>query len=144
LYFQEIMSQKQVYQGIVRTGQGGGVIEMSKPGALEQFKLLTGLSIIPGTLNIKLLKPFDLSLLKYYKFNDIGWEFDPATQGITYQDEIGMYGGYVTIAKKYPAFLVFFTWVTHKNRDGELVSPYHLRSVLNLQDGDPVEFTLAN
>jgi CTP-dependent riboflavin kinase len=142
--FQESMSQNQVYQGIVRTGRGGGAIEMIKPGALEQFKLLTGLPIIPGTLNIKLVQPFDLSLLKYYKFDDIGWEFDPTTQGIPYQGEIGMYGGRLTIAGKYHAFLVFFTWVTHKDLDGELVSPYHLRSVLNLQDGDSVEFTLAD
>jgi CTP-dependent riboflavin kinase len=135
------MSQNQVYQGIVRTGRGGGAIEMTKPGALEQFKLLTGLPIIPGTLNIKLSKPFNLSLLKYYKFDDIGWEFDPTTQGIPYQGEIGMYGGRATIAGKYPAFLVFFTWVTHKNLDGEMVSQHHLRSVLNLCDGDTVEFT---
>jgi CTP-dependent riboflavin kinase len=138
------MSQNQVYQGIVSTGRGGGANEMIKHGALEQFKLLTGLPIIPGTLNIKLVQPFDLSLLKYYKFDDIGWEFTPETQGIRYRGETGMYGGRVTIAAGYPAFLVFFTLVTHKDLDGELVSPYHLRSVLNLQDGDKLEFTLAN
>jgi CTP-dependent riboflavin kinase len=136
------MGQIQVYQGIVKAGRGGGVIEMLKPGALEQFRLLTGLHVIPGTLNIKMLQPFDLSLLKYYKFDDIGWEFDPATQGIAYQGEIGMHGGRVTIAGKYPAFLVFFTWVTHRDLDGELVSPYHLRSTLDLRDGDTVEFVL--
>jgi CTP-dependent riboflavin kinase len=138
------MSQKQVYQGTVRTGSGGGVIEMSKPGALEKFRLITGLPVIPGTLNIKMLQPFDLSLLKYYKFDDIGWEFNPTTQGIAYQGEIGMHGGRVTIAGKYPAFLVFFTWITHRDQDGELVSQYHLRSSLNLQDGDTIEFTLAD
>jgi CTP-dependent riboflavin kinase len=136
------MGQKQVYQGTIRTWRGGGATEMLKPGALEQFRPLTGLPAIPGTLNIKMSQPFDLSLLKYYKFDDIGWEFDPATQGISYQGEIGMHGGRVTISGKYPAFLVFFTWITHLDQDGELVSPYHLRSTFGLRDGDTVEFVL--
>jgi CTP-dependent riboflavin kinase len=138
------MSQKQVYRGIVRAGRGGGVIEMSKPGALEQFRLLTGLPVIPGTLNIKLLQPFDLSLLKYFKFDDIDWEFDPATQGINYQGEIGTYYRRAIVAGKYPAGVFIFTWVTDIHTDAELVSPHHLRRVLNLQDGDTVEFTLAD
>jgi CTP-dependent riboflavin kinase len=138
------MSQKQVYRGIVRAGRGGGVIEMLKPGALEQFSLLTGLPVIPGTLNIKLIQPFDLSLLKYYKFDDIGWEFDPDTQGINYQGEIGTYCRRAIVAGKYPACVFIFTWVTDIHTDAELVSPHHLRGVLNLQDGDTVEFTLAD
>jgi CTP-dependent riboflavin kinase len=138
------MDNSQVYRGIVRTGIGGAVAEMSKPDSLEEFRRLLGLSIIPGTLNIKLAEPFDLSLLKYVKFSDIGWEFDPATQGIKYEGEIGMYYGRVTVAGSFPAFLIFFTWITHKDLDGEFVSPYHLRSILGLRDGDIIEFTLTS
>ena len=75
------MEKAKVYKGIIRTGRGGAFSEMSKPGALEGFQRLTGLSIIPGTLNIRLTEPFDLSLLNYMRFDDVGWEFDPATQG---------------------------------------------------------------
>ena len=78
------MEKAKVFRGIIKTGRGGAVGEMSKPGALEGFQRLTGLSIIPGTLNIRLTEPFDLSLLNYLRFADVGWEFDPATQGIQY------------------------------------------------------------
>lgn len=132
-----------VYKGIIRTGIGGAVGEMSKPGALEEFQRLTGLSIIPGTLNIKLTEPFNLSLLKYLRFADIGWEFDPATQGIEYKGEIGMYYSRATVTGNYPAYLVIFTWVTNVYTDAEIISPHHLRTVLRAGDGDMIEFTLA-
>lgn len=117
---------------------------MLKPGGLEGFQELVGLTIIPGTLNIKLSEPFDLSLLNYLRFADVGWEFDPATQGIKYEGEIGVYYRRATIANEYPACLLIFTWVTDIYIDAELVSPHHLRTVLNLQDGDIIEFTLDN
>jgi CTP-dependent riboflavin kinase len=136
------MEKRQVYKGVVKTGIGGAVAEMLKPGSLEEFRRLSGLSIIPGTLNIKLAEPFDLSLLKYVKFSDIGWEFDPATQGVKFDGEIGVYYRQTTVAGRYPACLLIFTWVTDIHIDAELVSPHHLRTVLNLQDSDPVEFTI--
>ncbi len=138
------MDKNKVYRGIIKTGRGGAVAEMSQPGFLEGFKLLTGLSIIPGTLNIDLTEPFDLSLLNYMRFADIGWEFDPATQGIEYDGEIGVYYRRALVADRYPAYIVIFTWVTDIYTDAELVSPYHLRSTLGLKDGDVVEFTLAD
>ena len=54
------MNEEKIYRGEIRTGRGGAVGEMSKPGGLEGFQMLTGLSIIPGTLNIKLTEPFKL------------------------------------------------------------------------------------
>jgi CTP-dependent riboflavin kinase len=138
------MGNTRVYKGIVRTGRGGGVKEMSKPGALEGFQQLTGLEIIPGTLNIRLTKPFDLSRLKYLRFADIGWEFDPSTQGIKFDGEIGVYYGRAIVADKYPACILFFTWTGDVYTRGELVSPHHLRTVLGLEDGDMVEFSLAD
>jgi len=117
---------------------------MSAPGGLEGFKLLTGLSVIPGTLNIDLTEPFDLSLLNYNTFAELGWAFDPAKQGIEYDGEIGMYYGRATVASRYPACLIFFTWVNDPYTDAELISLHHLRSVLSMRDGDIVEFTLAD
>ncbi len=134
------MDNKKTYRGIVKTGIGGGVVEMSKSGSLEEFRQVAGLDIIPGTLNINLEEPFDLSLLKYLKFSDIGWEFDPTTQGIKYDGEIGMYYGRVIVADKYPAFLAVFTWVRNIHTHAEIMCPYHLRSTLDLKDGDIMEF----
>ena len=133
-----------VYKSIVRTGRGGAVGKMSKPGGIEGFKMLTGLEVIPGTLNIHMAEPFDLSPLKYFRFADIGWDFDPATQGIEFDGEIGMYYSRATVAGKYPAVIIFWTWVLDIHTCGELVSPQHLRTVLNLTDSDTVEFTLDN
>jgi CTP-dependent riboflavin kinase len=138
------MEANRVYKGIVRTGRSGAVKEMSIPGALEGFHRLTGLSIIPGTLNIKLTEYLDLSALSYLKFADVGWYFDPSTQGIDYNGEIGVYYSQALVADKYPACLLFFTWVTTPGIDAELVSPHHLRTVLNLEDGDIVEFMLSD
>ena len=67
------MDTSKVYQGFVKTGRGFGALEMSAPGILEGFQRLTGLSVIPGTLNIDLTKPFDLALLKYVAFFELGW-----------------------------------------------------------------------
>jgi CTP-dependent riboflavin kinase len=138
------MGKERIYRGLVKTGRGAGAAEMSAPGDLVGFQRLTGLSVIPGTLNIDLTEPFDLTLLKYVTFAELGWEFDPAKQGIKYDGEIGMYYGRVLVAGKYPAGVIFFSWVTDPTTDAELVSPHHLRRALGLRDGDTVEFTLVD
>jgi len=132
-----------IYHGVVKTGRGGGAVEMSMPGVLKGFQRLSGLSVIPGTLNLDLTEPFDLKLLKYVTFAELGYEFTPSKQGIKFDGEIGMHYGRVTIADKYPACVIFFTWVDDPYKDAEVVSPYHLRSDLGLKDGDIVEFRLS-
>jgi len=138
------MEASEVYHGIVKRGRGAGAGEMSAPGVLEGFKLLTGLSIIPGTLNVDLDQPFNLALLKYVSFAEIGFSIDLVKLGIDYDGELGAYYGRIIIADMYPASVIFFTWVDDPHTDAELVSSYHLRSVLNLQDGDTIEFKLAD
>ncbi len=137
------MDKERVYRGKVKTGRGAGAAEMATPDDLEVFRRLTGLSVIPGTLNIDLTEPFDLALLSYVSFAELGWEFDPAKQGIKYDGEIGMHYGRALVAEKYPVGIIFFTWVTDPTTDAELVSPHHLRSALGLRDGDIIEFTLS-
>jgi CTP-dependent riboflavin kinase len=124
-------------------GRGAGALEMSAPGSLEVFQHLTGLSVIPGTLNIGLTEPFDLALLNYVTLVELGWAIDLFKHGIKYDGESGMHYGRVTVANKYPACAIFFTWVDDIYTDAELVSPHHLRSALGLQDGDIVEFRLT-
>ena len=132
-----------VYRGFVKTGRGNGALEMSEPESLEGFQRLTGLSVIPGTLNIDLTEPFNLALLNYVTFVELGWSIDLPKQGIKYHGEIGMHYGPVTVANKYPACVIFFTWVDDIYTDAELISPYHLRNTLDLHDGDIVEFRLS-
>ena len=139
-----VMEASWVYRGIVKTGRGAGAGEMSATYVLEKFKLLTGISVIPGTLNIDLDRSFDLSLLEYVSFAEIGFSIDLTKQGIDYDGDLGMHYGRIVVADTYPAGVIFFTWVDDPHTDAELVSPYHLRSVLNLQDGDTVEFRLVD
>jgi CTP-dependent riboflavin kinase len=136
-----IENKNQVYQGYVKTGRGKAVVEMSK--SIEDFQRLTGLPVIPGTLNLDLTKPFNLTLLNYVTFSELGWTFDPSTQGIKFNGEIGMYYGKVIIADKYIAFIIFFSWINDIYTDAEVISPYHLRNVLNLKDHDIVKFRLS-
>jgi CTP-dependent riboflavin kinase len=130
------------YQSMVRTGRGGAAAGMSAPDFQEKFSELTGLNVTPGTLNLKMTEPLNLNLFRYLKFSDVGWDFNPAKQGINFKGEIGVYYRRATVAKKYPAYVLVFTWVTDLHTDAELVSRYHLRTVLNLKDGDKVKFTL--
>ena len=128
--------------GTVKTGIGCAVAEMSNPNELKAWENLTGLKIIPGTLNLQLAEPFDLSLLNYISFSDMGWIFSPTTQGFNFNGEAGMFYHRITIAKKYPGIIVFWTWVPEIKFHAELVSPVHLRTALGLEDGDSIEVVL--
>jgi CTP-dependent riboflavin kinase len=136
------LGKSKIYRGFVKTGRGYGALEMSTRGSLEEFQRLTGLSIIPGTLNIDLTEPFDLALLNYATFAELGWSIDLSKQGIKYNGEIGMHYGRVTVENRYPAFVIFWTWVDDIYTDAELISPHHFHSIFNLKDGDIVEFTM--
>jgi CTP-dependent riboflavin kinase len=131
------MEKKQVYQGTVKPGVGGAATEWSKSGVREDFQRLTGLFVIPGTLNLRLTEPIDTTGMKY-----VGVDFDPSEYGNTYKGETGIYYCPVTVAGEYPACVCIFTWINSKYHV-ELVSPYHLRTVLNLSDGDVIAFTIG-
>jgi len=138
------MDKKQVYKGIVTTGRGAGAGVMSAPNVLEGFRQLTGLTVIPGTLNIDRTEVFDLSLLNYAPFVDLGMPpIDLAKIGIDFTGEQGLHYGQIVIATRYPGCVLSFTWIGRPGINAELVSPHHLRNTLNLQDGDTVEFTLV-
>jgi CTP-dependent riboflavin kinase len=129
-----------MYSGKVKTGIGGATVEMSKPEDLEKWERLTGLSVIPGTLNFQLTTPFDLSLLRCLNFSSVGWSFDPASQGHDFKGDIGVYYSRITIEDNYPGILAFWTWALDLNRHAELISPVHLRTAMGLADGDMVHF----
>ena len=113
-----------------------------KNDGLDEWERLAGLRVIPGTSNLQLPKPFDLSLLTYLRFSEIGWDFDPATQGLDFQGHIAMYYRRVTIFNDYPGIVVFWSWVPQLNTHAELISPVHLKTAIGLKDGDTVEFSL--
>ena len=132
----------EIFKGSVKPGRGGAVAAMSKPNELQEWETLTGLRVIPGTLNLHLSEPFNLSLLKYLSFSEIGWDFDPVLQGIDFTGDIGMYYSRITIADRYPGILAFWTWVPELKTHAELISPVHLRTTMGIEDGDVINFSL--
>jgi len=137
------MNETIVYRGKVRTGRGASASIMISSGALDGFRQWTGLSVIPGTLNILFTKPFDLKLLHYIATADMGLKIDFAELGIKFEGEAGWYYSLAVVAERYHSFIYFPTWTDDPTRYAEIMSTHHLRSTLNLQDGDPVEFTLV-
>jgi len=137
------MGKKQVYQATVRSGRGKAVEVHSGPGVLDGIERLTGLSVMPGTFNIYLSQPFDMNLLQYVSLAEIGWgDFNPADVGIKYDGEVGVHWGRIIVADEYPACLIIPTW-RDRPLNAEMMSPHHLRSVLNVRDGDTIKFTLV-
>ena len=47
------------YCGIVVPGRGFGAQRMANPTVLQAAQYLTGLILVPGTLNVRLPQPFD-------------------------------------------------------------------------------------
>ncbi len=137
------MAKKQVYQATVRSGRGQATAVHSGPGVLDGIERLTGLSVMPGTFNIYLSQPCDMTLLQYTSVAELGWgDFNLAEVGIDYDGEVGVHWGRIIVADKYSACLIIPTW-RDKPLNAEMMSPHHLRSALNVQDGDTIEFTLA-
>ncbi len=75
----------ELFSGFVKTGIGRAIAEMSNPDELKEWKILTGLKVIPGTVNLNLAKSFDLTLLRYISFSQMGWDFDPIAQGYDFR-----------------------------------------------------------
>ncbi|MBN1189931.1 MAG: DUF120 domain-containing protein [Dehalococcoidales bacterium] len=136
------MTTPMTYSGFVKTGRGGGVNAMSAPGTLDDIQHLTGLRVVPVTLNLDLTEPLDLRLLRYVSFADLGWDFNPASQGIRFRGKTGMYFRKTVITGDYSACVLSFIWVNDPFTDIEIISPFHLRTVLHLKDGDLVNLTL--
>ena len=138
------MDKKRIYQGRISSGRGLATGIMSASGFLEQYKQLSGLSVIPGTVNISLTESFDLTKLNYFRSADyMGLQLDLTKLGIKYEGEQGFYHTLILVAGQYPAGIILFNWNKNPSTDAEIVSAYHLRSTLNLQEGDTIEFTLV-
>ena len=137
------MDKKQVYQGTIKSGRGAAAEAIAAPGVLEVYRQLTGLSVIPGTVNITLTKPLDQTRLNYVRSADYGWQLDLAKLGIEYEGEQGFHHGLILVAGQYPASIIMFNWADDPTIHAEIVSPHHLCSALNVQDGDTIEFTLV-
>src|SRR5262249_58744511 len=60
------------YRGIVVPGRGFGAQRMANPSLLQALKRFTELTLVPGTLNVRLPQPFDGTLTGYLTEADVG------------------------------------------------------------------------
>ena len=135
--------QNRTFQGIVQSGRGLGGSLMSVPNILERLQQLVGCLIVPGTLNLHLTRPFDVPLANHLTFAELGIEYNFAEVGLEFDEAPGFYSGRVVIAGRYNGWLLRLTDVGRPPTSIELISDYHLRSTLGLQDGDTLEFALV-
>ena len=61
-----------MYRGIVVSGRGLAVPAMSRPVTEQAIARMTGLKIVPGTLNVRLDKPFTGKLSRYVSVKELG------------------------------------------------------------------------
>lgn len=116
---------------------------MSAPSTPDWCKQLTGLSAIPGTLNVTRTQPFELGLSDYVRLADHGLQFDPGAVGIDFEGEQGFHHGLVLVTGQHPASLIMFNWTPDPTIWAELVSPHHRRNTVALRDRDAIELTLV-
>lgn len=123
-------------RGSVTSGLGEGAFYMKQPGYREQFRRKLGYEPFEGTLNLR-VEGGELAKLQ------ILWE-EPGIPIEGFTDGGRTFGG----AKVFPATVgaaecaVILPIRTHHTDNLELISRLHLRSKLDLRDGDAVEVTV--
>lgn len=125
------------FSGIVASGLGEGAFYMKQEGYRSQFRRKLGYEPYEGTLNLR-VQGADLSRLEVLRQEE-GIPIDG------FSDEGRTFGG----AKCFPAevrgveCVVILPLRTHHDDNLELISRIHLRSKLDLADGDVVEVEVS-
>jgi CTP-dependent riboflavin kinase len=111
---------------------------MSQPTFLHAMQRVTNLTLVLGTLNVRLSHPFNAPLAGYLTEDDLGgnlWrDHAPHRQGIRY--------GEVIIAGHYRGIIFQGDEPEYPPEQVEILSDHHLRATLGLRDGDMLEFTI--
>ena len=124
----------EVLEGIVVTGLGEGAYFMSMPHYKNEIKKKLGFDAFPGTLNIKTDKENIDSFKKINPIIIIGFKKNNKTFGgvSCYKAKINNIDGAIIIPDINK----------HKEDIIEFVAPIHIKSKLNIKDGDKVKIEL--
>ncbi len=122
----------EIVRGTVTAGLGEGQYYISREGYRTQFLQRLGFVPFPGTLNVKLDRPFFPEARRQIKIE--GFQYEGRTFGDCCCYKIRVEGIEAAIVRPertgYPANLV------------EIIAPVSLREALGLASGDEVEVTL--
>jgi CTP-dependent riboflavin kinase len=124
-------------RGIVVAGRGLGAGRMADADVLDRLHQLTGFTVVPGTLNVRLPGPFDRSLAsRYVAAAEISsmWE--------TETGQAGYFLAPVLIADRYHGVAFQADEPAYPRDQVELICEVHLRRTLGLGDGDGITFSL--
>ena len=136
------MSEQRDLSGIVQPGLGRGADLMADPAVMEKLKQITGFTVVPGTLNLRLPGPLGRGPSWCYMHAS---EITPDWEARTGQT--GYFLAPVTVAGRYRGLA--FQAVEPAGRGYppdqiELFCEAHLRGELGLRDGDPIAVWLSD
>jgi len=127
------------FQGIVVPGRGLAAQRMANPAVQHAAQRLTDLTLVPGTLNVRLPQPFDGLLPIDLTEDDLG--------GNVWRDHApnrtGIRCGEVLIAGRYRGMVFQGDEPEYPPEQVEIMSDHHLRTALGLHDGDVLAFSLV-
>jgi CTP-dependent riboflavin kinase len=131
--------QDKDFRGVVVPGRGFGAQRMANPTVLQAAQRLTDLTLVPGTLNVRLPQPFNGRLPWYLTEADLG--------GNVWRDHApnrtGIRCGKVIIAGRYRGMVFQGDEPEYPPAQGEILSDHHLRDTLGVHDGDMLAFSLV-
>jgi len=134
----EVRTTPLTFHGKVFTGLGEGAYYVSLEGYRRQFSKLLGFVPYAGTLNLS-LEPSETDLRRQLKFLD-GVEIEG------FQDGKRTYGPVkcfrAKVEGKYEAGALVIERTHHGEAVLEIISPFHLREILSLNEGDGVSVTV--
>jgi len=135
------MPQQSDLSGVVQTGRGLGAGRMSDPTVMQKLEDLAGLTVVPGTLNVRLPGPLGRGQ---------SWRYLPAVEiAPDWEERTGQSGYFlarVLIADRYRG-LAF--QAVEPGGHGyppdqiELFCEVQLRLALGLHDGDVIDVRLS-
>lgn len=127
------------FTGIVTSGRGRAVSLLSDDRVLDDLHGRIGFRVVPGTLNLHLPGAFDRRFLPTY----IGaGDIDPNWQMRTGQ--AGYFLAPVLVARRYRGIAFQADERDYPDDLVELMAETHLRTALEIDDGDPVSFTIVD
>ncbi len=122
------------FRGMVVPGRGYGAPAMSRETIQLTIKRISDLSVVPGTLNLRLPKPFDGLLDGYVTEEELGgsvWrDHTPNRKGCRF--------GEVIIAGRFRGIIFQGDEPEYPANQVEIMSDHKLREALGIEDGDTI------